>query len=842
MVGSGRGWWHSFVELVEEARQDWTYAIRWRRRRPTASVGILAVLSLGIASNVVLVNAAENVMLRPAEHVRDPHHVVRLFFAGRASSVRDATAAANYPRLLDFQRDVSSFEAVEGFTSRQTSLGRGSEAVEIRTAVVSAGFFATLGVNAVVGRIFQPSDGYPSSNISETGPPLALLSHEFWSTHFGADTAMVGQKILVGELFYTIVGVLPSRFRGVAETIADLWLPITVVASDPTSALSLDDRSRYSLSIVARLRRGVTTRAAEEEATAVAHRRESDFPVSGRIGRVIAAPIIRGRAPNAPLDARIMVWLSALSVVMLVLTIVNVMSLMLADYLSRRHEATVRIALGATPARLIRQVFIEAMVLAVASGAAALLVSVLVRSFAGQLAATEALSAPLSGRAIGLLVLVCIASATIVIMVPASQAWRDANPARSSSSASTDRRATAIRHSLLTVQSATTSCLMVLAVTFAMSAVRATSLDLGVDAHRTIRFMANFERQAIPSEELDQLYDEILRRIRAVPGVQAAAIASSDPYSGGRAVAAHTREQNADHFWPPGVSQVPIEASVGDGFFTSVGASLRGRDFLPTDLRGAERVAIINQPLSQRLFAKQDPIGQCVYLPNRADDRTSSCVRIVGVLTGVWYVSLTNRDKPMVYVPLAQRTGFDGITRPRGFFVRAVGNPTQIVSPVRRALQSARMDLPAVRAVLLRDLLASQTRPWRLGAIVFGSLGAAALVIAIVGLYAVVSLTVRQRSRELAIRLALGARPFHIATAVTARSLAMIAIGILIGVTTSAAATSRIDLILFQSSSADPAVLLGVSLILITFALLAGMPPVVRSLRGEHPSAALRNL
>lgn len=297
---------------------------------------------------------------------------------------------------------------------------------------------------------------------------------------------------------------------------------------------------------------------------------------------------------------------------------------------------------------------------------------------------------------------------------------------------------------------------------------------------------------------------------------------------GGRAVRAHTDTRSADEVWS-GITEVAMEAAVGAQFFTTVGAaSLRGRDFTSADTHGAPRVAIVNRPLARLLYPNSDPLGRCVILPQHADT-SGACTTIVGILDGVWYYTILNREKPMVYIPLAQQTGM-WARRPGGMFLRSNGDPARLVEPVRQALQSVRSDLPAVRVTLLRDVVRRETRPWVAGATVFTLFGALALVVAVVGLYAVVSTITMQRSYELAVRLSLGARRRDIVAAVAGDTLMAVGVGLIVGVALAVTARRWLGPLLFQTNPSDPLVMAVATLVMFAVGALAVAAPVRRTL------------
>jgi predicted permease len=793
-------------------------------------------LAIGIGANVTLVGAISQLLLRAPDHVRDPERVVRLLAVTKdRRGTEVAIGAANYPLLLDVQREGTAFEAVAGVTSRQMSLGTGTDAIDVRASLVSAGFFSLLGAKPLLGHTFSQADGFPLGE-SPGGPPLAVLGYALWQGHYAGDSTIVGHSVRVGDGAYTITAVMPPGFRGVDAEAPDLWLPVSVAAAELSASIDLSDRMRYSLSLIARLKANATRALAEQQAAAIWNRGDD----SRRLGRgapatrMVAASIIRGRGPDAPREVRVTLWLGGVSALVLLIACANVANLLLGRAISRRHEIAVRLALGAERGRLARQMLTEGVLLAAVSAVAALCLATLARPVLGLLLNREASGTIVNARLFAFTAIIALGTGLLISLIPALQNVRTDEHIADlrGDSSSTSRRASRLRHALLATQSALCMAMLVAAGLFALSLKRVAALDLGLDVAHTVRAIVNLDNLLMSNDAVQATYDDMLQRVRSIPGVASAALASSDPYLAGRAVGVHTVEHNADFFWPPGVAQIAMEAAVGDGFFRTVGArSLRGRDFERGDDPSASSVAVINAPLARILFGDKDALGQCIILPRVAKEQGAACVTVVGVLSGVWYTTMVNREKPMVYIPLAQRTAYDGVWRPQGVFVRVHGEPGAVVEEIRRALQSTRSDLPAVRVTMMRDVAAAEMRPWRLGAAMFGLFGAVALLVAIVGLYGVVAFGVAQRSYEIAVRLALGARRQDILATTAGEGLAAVAVGLAVGAAAAVGVRRWVGPLLFQTSPDDPRLILGLAALLFGVGFAAILLPTRRAQR-----------
>jgi len=837
---------------LDELRQDVRYALRQLQRAPGFAALVVLTLAIGIGANATMAGAIDRLLLRAPAHIHEPDHVARLVVVSPnpIGGAPLAGKSTNYPTLLELERGVSAFESVAGYSGAALSYGAGADAVPLRAAMVSASYFSVLGVTPTLGRFFSPADGFPTGEAAG-GPPLAVLGYGFWQRQFGGDRGILGRQVRLGKLTYTVVGVAPPGFQGVDTEPPDVWVPITVAAEVEGSGWAyLWDRGSTWLSVVARLRPGASRAAAEQQATAIWLR---DAPPTTRreeARRVVAASVIRGRGPDAPREVRVALWLGGVAALVLLIVCANVANLLLGRAFTRRREIAVRLALGAGRARLARQMLTEALLLSALGAAAAIYLAalggrLLQRLFVSDLAA----GGFVDGRLFAFTALVAIGTGVAISLVPLLQSIvPDLATTLRTGGGAGGGRTSRVRSVLLGTQAALCVLLLVGAGLFAQSLRRVQGLDLGVDAAHTL--MAWFDLNVIsaPRPEIDAAYDAMRERVLAIPGVSRTALVTNSPFGGGRAVAIHTPTRDADEIWKAdtyplsysGHQLVPIETAVDSGFFRAAGTtSLRGRDFEAGDRPGAPRVAIINDPLARILFPGEEALGQCVFLPARSDIRGGECVTIVGVLSGFWRRSILDREALAIYIPLAQQTVTRGLGRPNGMLVRVSGDPAALLPAVRQAIQSVRPDLPAVRVTLLSDPVDQEVRPWRLAAGMFTLFGGVALVIAVVGLYGVVAFAAAQRSSEIAVRRALGARARDVLLVVGRDGLRAVGAGLAVGTTAALLVRRWVGPLLFQTSPSDPGVIGGVVLSLLAVALLASLVPTVRALR-KNPAAVLR--
>lgn len=825
-------WREHRVTIVwfEQLWQDLRYALRDYRRAPGFAALIVVTLALGIGGNATVAGTIDRLLLRAPLHVREPDRVVRLLLvAPSPPGGAHVSSRTNYPTFLDVERDVSALETVGASSSTRLSFGIGPNAVEAHVSLVSYSFFSVFGVSAAIGRLFMVVDGSESS-----GVPIAVLGHGFWQRQFGGDTSVIGRAVRIGHLTYTVVGVSPDGFQGMEQRTPDAWLPMAVAAErEARIPLSLEDRGSAWLTIVGRMRRGATRAIVEQQATEV-WRRFNTSEASDETRRVETASIVRGRGPDRAQEVNIALWLGGVSAFVLLIACANVANLLLGRAYARRREVAVRLALGASRSRLARQLLAETTSLVALAGAAAVYLAVVGSRLIQRLLLADDSERILDGRLFVITAAIALVTCVLVNLVPLIQTTSpDLTRSLRDSSAGAGSRGPRVRATLLATQAALCVILLIGAGLFALSLRRVQALDLGVDLDRTLMARVDLGRSALPTPVVQAAYDEMAQRVRSLDGVTHAAFAERDPYMSGRAVAAHTPRRSAATLWHEGVLEVPMEAAVDSGFFRAVGAaSLRGRDFTSGDRRGAPPVAIINEVLAQLLWPGSDALGQCMLLAWEG----GPCVTVVGVLPGFWKNSIVDRDRLVVYVPMAQG---DSYIRPGSMFIRVTGDTRVVAAQVRRAIQSVRSDLPAVSISRMRDVLDPQFRPWRLAATMFATFALVALIMAVVGLYGVVSFNATQRSHEIAIRIALGASRAQVLLAVAGDGLRAVVVGLVVGGVAALGMRHSIGPLLFQTSANDPRIIAGVGGVLLSVAVVASLIPTMRVLR-RSTAAVLR--
>jgi predicted permease len=796
-------------------RREIVFAARRVKNAPGFAVVAIITLAIGVGVNTAMFGLIDALLFRPPAHITDPDRVVRAQFTRGAEGT--VAARSNYPAFEDLAA-TRAFTAVAGYTETTVSVGLGADAFEAKALIVTPDFFNVLGVRPQVGSLLGIQNG-------------VVLSYAFWERQFGRDPAILGRPLLIGTGSYVVTGIVPNGFRSLQTTPVDLWLRMDDVAADYLRDGWRTNRQSYWMDVIARVPASTAVDAAKERASALLRlaAQGNDRAPTG----IVTRPLVSSRAAEKSREVRVSLWLAGVTAFVLLIACANIANLILARNIARGREYAVRLSLGASHWQLRRQLIADVCVVAIPGLLAALVVEYAVRLAIPSFLATEIPipQAFLDARSL-LLMFASGSVATALVSIVSLTQVRPARIVRAlTTQARVDGRSNSwTRGSLLALQSGLCVALLFSAGLFAKSLDRVLSLDLGVELDRTIQLSFNIPRGSRTPVEQQSLYDRALERVQAHAGVERAAISGANPFKSGRGAGPFTAEKTRRELWPYG-EEVGYTTAVGAGFFASVGAaSLEGRDFTEQDRAGAPRVAIINANLAARLWPRGGALGNCLFM-----DETRECYRVVGVLGGVWKLQALDRTKMAMYTPLAQTP--DAL--PGALLVRARGDAGPMLAQLRATVQSIEPDLPAVNISRATDLVASEFRPWRLGATMFGGFSAVALIIAAIGLYGVVSFTTTLRTREIGVRRAVGAPARDIIRVVAGSGLGWVVAGLIVGSGASLIASGWMGDLLYQTSPHDPAVLAQTAGVLLIVAAIAIVAPVLRALR-LAPATILR--
>lgn len=772
----------------------------------------LLCLALGVGSGAAMLGLLDTLLLRPPAQVREADEIRRLYFRLMIPGMDEVTGPeSSYPYLLDL-REVRAFAGVEAYFRTDAALGRGAEARRVRAALVTPGFLPLLGVRPALGRSFTGTEGLPGQTSR-----VALVSHALWQRELGASPGIVGRDLIFGNEVYEVIGALPPGFTGVDLEPVDLWLPMDAATTFMSPRWATSRGSKF-LEIVGRLAPSATPEAAAAETTTVFRAAAEAANRPQPTAQVLLGPLQRARGPEASAAVKVTTRLAAVAWVVLLLACIDVTHLFLVRDLGRRHELALRSALGAGRWALARLVLLESLLLAVAGGICALAVTWSMTSVLQRLLLPGAIDLPsLDLRRVAMVAGVALLAAIVAGAIPAIRASSSATPLG-------DLRvhtglqppgSTRWLSGLAVVQVALTLALLLGAAWFVRSLSNALHLDLGLDADQVLVATADFEGSGATPGEAGAALTRAAEQLTGLPGIVQTAVAATIPFelSQGGKLAVPGRET-----LPSLPTGGPYINAVSEGFFTTLGtALLRGRPFDRSDQGASARVVIVNQTLARLLWPDEDPVGECLQVGGAE----APCSAVVGVVEDARRAGIEEAATAQFYVPLSQAPEE---LASRALFVRVERDPDASVAAVGRAVQQAAPGLLAsVRS--LRDLLAPQLHPWKMGAEALTLFGMVALLLSIAGLYGVVAHTLTRRTRELGIRAALGASPSSLSGLVVRQGLGIALAGAGCGLLLAAVLARQVEPLLFRVSPWNPWLAGAVTALLLGVALAASYLP-----------------
>jgi putative ABC transport system permease protein len=821
-------WW-------SDIGQDVKFAWRGVRRRPGFAAVIVLTLGLGLGVNATTFDLVDRLLFRPPPHVTQPDRVQRIYFqqtfdrpglvGGVGVVAQTSTAYVDFAALRDNNRSMD-IAAVWGIES---TLGRGDQAEKIRLGVASANFFTVLGVRPHVGRFYRTDeDGSPH------GTALAVLDHGYWQRRFGGSTSALGQTLLIGKKSYTIIGVAPPGFTGVDPRATDVWIPVSVLAEEWTGADWTTSRSLGWINLVGRLRPGATAEASAAELTGL-WRPLMPRRMLDSASAVVLGPIQKARGP-APSEEKqsgeVAGWLAGVSLLVLLVACANVANLLLTRAIRQRRETGVRLALGVGRFRLLRQFLVESLLLATLAGMAAFLMSRVSGGVLRSLLLPNMVwtDSRLDERLLTFLLIGVGFTTVAIVLVPMHQTLRvNILPALRAGAREGHARSR-MRTTLLFVQAALSVVLLIGASLFLRSFYNVSRANLGFDSDRVL--VADIDLSLLGWDRVrrQEFYFRARDHVARLTGVAGAAVGSSVPFWS--AMMPDVYAEGHDSIQIAGVGG-PLNVNVTPEYFSVIGTRVvRGRSITAADNESAGKVAIVNETMAKLLWPGQEALGKCLYVGERAD--RPPCTAIVGIAEDTRPMRIQNDPVMSFYLPLAQST--------RGFLallVRASDDPSEIVSDLQRALQRLEPNLPYANVRPLQELIAPQTRSWKLGASLFTVFGVLALILAAVGLYSMLSHAVANRTREVGVRMALGARAVDVVRMIVSDGMTVAVAGVVAGGALAYLASQRVAPLLYEVSARDPLSYVVAGGVLLLVAFLAVVLPARRA-TAIDPASALR--
>ena len=824
------------VALVESAFQDLRYAWRGLRARPVFTAGVVLTLGLGIGANAAMFGIVDRLLFRAPPYLETPGEVHRVYLSWNQDGERRTERNTQFARYLDLQRWTRTLEDVAAFQTRELAIGEGEEVREMPVTVASASYFDFFDARPALGRFYSAvEDSVPM------GTAVVVLGHAFWQTRFGGRTDILGEEIRIGETLCTIVGVAPEGFVGMSDQgVPVAYMPITAYA---WANRGHDYSKNYNwswLELAVRRRAEASVEAAGADVAAAFQRSWlAEAEVDGsdpnlEVYRPHAelGPVQLGRGPEAGANAKVVRWVGGVALIVLLIACANVANLLLSRAASRRREIAMRLALGASRGRLLRQLLTESLLLALLGGAA----GVLMAQWGGEvlrslfLPSSEQGGVVTDGRTLAFAAIATLATALLTGLVPALQAGReDLVTSLRGGAREGGHQRSRTRTMLVLVQAALSVVLLVGAGLFVRSLQHVRALRLGYDVESLLYAEANARGMRLDSAAVTLLNARLLETAQATPGVTHASLVLSVPFwsNEGRGLTV------------PGVDSVRtlgrfiLQGGTPDYFATAGTRILRGRGFEASDREDSPRVAVVSEGMARVLWPGREAIGQCFMI--RFRDDAPPCTTVVGVAEDASIRGIADAREYTYYVPLSQ-TGEPGSPQ---LFVRVAGRAEEHVDLLRRRLQAVLPGAAYVNVVPMRTLVDPNFRSWRFGTTMFLAFGGLALVLASIGLYGVVAYGVAQRVQELGIRIALGAPIAHVVRLVVAGSLRVVAAGVVIGTLAALWVGRWLESVLFRQSPRDPVVFATVAAVLLVAALAASLVPALRAARVD-PNTVLR--
>ena len=789
------------ARAAADAAQDARFGVRLLVRQKTFTIASVLTLALGIGANTCIFSLVDRVLLRPLPYAESSSRLLRIWSANPRGIPRGAIAPADF---FDWREQSRSFESLAAYTDTDVTLRSAGEPVQLPATQATANLTATLGVSPMIGRWFAPAE-----TVGE-GQPVVVLGERLWRSRFGGAPTIEGRTIVIDGIPRGVVGVMPDAFAFPSRD-ARLWLPLPDKWRSQT-------RSARFLAAVGRLAPGVTLDAAAAELRPIARRLESAFPDTNRGYGVTVASLTDAVVGDV---RRPLLVLFAASLAMLLIACANVSGLMLARGAARTRELAIRAAVGASASRLLRQQFVEAMLIAVLGGA----VAVLAAAWAiGVLRASLTLDVPfldrvsMDGRVLAGAAAITVICAIVSGLFPAWRASRQPGSEALGGGSRTTRGHVRVRQAIVVTQIAVATALACGALLLARSLERLTSVPAGFAADRTLLADVSLPARRYKPDTRAAFFDRALDRLRAMPDMQAAGAGGPLPLSGQEGLLRFgvTQDRRTD----------PERAYVRwatPGYFAAMGIAQRtGRPFTAADRADSVPVAVIDEELARRLFGQEDPVGRRIQLSmNRAVWR-----EVVGVVGAVHQTSLDRPAEPHAYLPETQLAS-TALT----IVARSGGDPASVAAVLRRAVADIDPELALSNVRTLADLAAGSTRPQRQNTLLLGVFATAAVLLTLIGVYGVIAQIVAQSARELGVRLALGASGRSIVALTVRRALVMALIGVAAGSLVAAVAAPALRSMLYGIGPRDPLTFALVIAILLASAAVAAYVPARRILR-----------
>jgi predicted permease len=805
----------------DEMVQDIRFALRMLIKQPATALVAVATLSLGIGANTAVFSFLNALLLRPLPGVAEPERLVQV---GRQYPGKSYLSDSSYPDFLDLraQNTTMSGLAVMSVAAFHVSAGEGTARVD--GEFVSGDYFSVLGTTAAQGRLIAPADDLP------TAAPVAVISERLWQRRFGSAADVAGRTVKLNNQSVTIVGVVSEPFTGLrAGTPRDVWVPLAMLSRlDPRIGSRFQERRASWLEMFGRLAPGVTLAQARTELATIARRLEQAYPASNtRVGFAVHPDLGRDVDVQAQVR-RFAVLPSAAVAIVLAIACANVAGLLLARAATRRKEMATRLALGARRLRIVRQLLTESIVLALAGGAGGLLVGTWMTTWLRRLLPERYLFLSfdldfgLDWRVFAFTLAVATITGVLFGVAPALHASRAEVIAGVKDPQALGRRGRINPRGALVIAEVALSLVLLVAAALCVRTLRnAAAIDTGYDTARVLTARLDLARQAYDEPRGRAFEQHLIERIESLPGVEAAGFAVTLPLNDGRWEDSIRRDGDATRVQT-------FQNVVSPHYFAALQIPLlAGRQFSSHDEEQAPGVAIVNQTLAEILWPDESPLGRRITFKGKP-------IEVIGLVRDIKGRDLFAAAMPMLYLPLSQQYQGNVVLH-----VRTAVPPARLVPLVANEVAGLDRDLPVYAVKTLDEHVTATLTPQRLLAYLVSGFGLLAMVLSAIGLYALLACTVSERTQEIGIRMALGARREDVVRLFAGSGLRLAVAGIVLGLAASAGLTRFMKSLLFGVSPLDPFTLTAIPILLFATALLACCIPAWRASHAD-PKAALR--
>jgi putative ABC transport system permease protein len=802
--------------------QDLRYGCRALLANPGFATVTVLTLALGIGANTAIFSTIDAILLKPLPYEEPERLVIVWEDASQIGFPRNTPAPANY---ADWKAQNQVFEDMAATAWRDFSLTGDGEPEKVAAYGVTANFFPLLGVEPALGRTFLPEEDSPGAN------KVVVISHRLWQSRYGGDRAVIGRDILLNGEKYTVVGVMPAGFQ-FKESYIGLWVPMAFDQEE------LANRGSHYLMVVARLKEGVTQAQAQADVQAIMGKIARDYPDKAEGLGALVLPL-RDELTG---DVRrpLIVLLIAVGFVLLI-ACANVANLLLSRAVTRRKEIAVRAALGASRARLVRQLLTESVLLAGLGGLVGLLFAYVSFAFLRQLipnGMSLSTDLRLDGQVLAVTLLLAVVTGVVFGLAPAIVASKtDLNEAlkQGGGRGGGDAGGQRLRAGLVVAQVGLAVVLLIGAGLLIQTFFQLHNQYSELQAKNVLTLRTGLSPARYDTHQKRvAFYDAVLDRVKALPGVLAAGYTTTVllEWKGGTSGFVVEGRQPE-----PGFGNDANTREISADYLKAIGIPLRrGRHFTESDHAQSLPVALVNETMARQYWPDEDVIGKRFRIGGL--DSEKPWLTVVGVVADVRQMGVDVPVKAEMYLPYAQPDYYSWFA-PRDLVIRAAGDPMGLVATVRGAIRAVDPDQPVSNVRTMGEILGEETSDRRTGVILLTAFAGLALVLASLGIYGLLSYFVVQHTPEIGVRLALGARPRDILVLVLRRGLTLVLLGTAVGLICSLALTRLISSLLFGVEAGDARTFAGVPMLLLAVALLACYVPARRAARVD-PNVALK--